>query len=91
MIRWLAPLLLAGCATAPPTVVPIPKPIEVLVPVPVSCVSEIPARPALTTDQELAAMPDYAFVLALRRNDLLYRGFVAELEAVLSACRVPGV
>lgn len=79
-------MLLAGCA-APPTVVSIPEPISVKVPVPVSCVSEVPARPATATDSELAAMSDYGLVLALRREVLTLRAYLAELEAVLLGCK----
>jgi hypothetical protein len=73
--------LMAGCASAP-----IIRPVEVQVPVPVPCVSSIPASPVLTHDGELRTMTDYQFVLALRRNELLLKGHVAELEAVLTAC-----
>jgi hypothetical protein len=81
-------LLLTGCQTAP-KVVTIEVPIEVKVPVPVPCIAVLPARPALTSDDELAGMGDYAFILALRRNGLSLAVYAAELEAVLLACRTP--
>lgn len=90
-MKWLIVLiLLAGCAGTP-TVVSIPEPVTVKIPVPVSCVSAMPAKPATTTDQELAAMNDYALVLALRREVLTLRGYLAELEAVLTGCLAPNV
>jgi uncharacterized lipoprotein YajG len=81
--------LLTGCQT-PPTTISIPEPIEVRIPVPVSCVSSMPAKPELLTDQELATQTDYGLVLALRREQLLLRTYVSELEAILMAC-TPGV
>lgn len=71
--------LLWGCATAPQVV-------EVRVPVPVPCVTEIPAAPSVTPDERLVAMDDYRLVLTLARERLLLIGHVAELRAVLEAC-----
>jgi hypothetical protein len=74
-------VFLVACETIPP------PPQIVNVPVAVSCVTTIPARPFVHTDAQLALQDDYKFTLAIfsdRRNLLDYS---AELEAVLSACR----
>lgn len=81
----LAALLLAtGCATTP---VPVVTPARVNVPVPVSCVTEVPARPGIANDADLAALPDGPLVLALHRDRLALRAWASELEALLAACR----
>lgn len=72
-------MLLAGCATKAPTV-------EVKVPVYVSCVKEVPARPAF----ESLALPgdasDGEKVLALARDTLLHFKYEGQLEAALAGC-----
>jgi len=81
LIATVAALLLSACETIPP------PPQIVNVPVAVSCVTTIPARPFVHTDLALSALDDFNFVLAIfsdRRNLLDY---TAELEAVLSACK----
>lgn len=80
-------LLLAGCATPAPQVITVSEPVRVEVAVPVPCVNELPARPQVYEDAELAGMGDYALVLAIRRNGLALAGYAAELEAVLTACQ----
>ena len=81
MLAALAMVWLSACETIPP------PPRIVSVPVAVSCVRSVPARPFVHTDPQLAGFDDYKFTLAIfsdRRNLLDYS---AELEAVLSACR----
>lgn len=84
MIR-LAPLLLvlAGCSTL------VPEPPErALVAVAASCLpKELPTRPILVTDAELARLDAYHFVIALRVNADRLTVYADELEAVVSACR----
>lgn len=90
-MKWLAPLLLlSGCATPqPPVMVPVDKIVTVERQVPVPCVKQIPTAPELTTDEQKAALPDGAFVLALRVNEMLLKAYVDELLAVLGACKAP--
>jgi hypothetical protein len=71
--------LLAGCATPAPTVV--------RVPVPVPCVVDLPAEPAIASDLELRAMSDYRLVLVIARERLQLLGYSAELRATVSGCR----
>ena len=73
-------LLLAGCSA------PLPRTVEVRVPVPVPCVSEIPARPALAWD-DLAGAPVYEQVRALLIDSGRLVVHSDELRAVLEACR----
>lgn len=78
-MRWAAAslLLLAGCASDP-------------VRLPVPCVSSMPERPSLADDAELRAMSDYQLPLALYRDRLAARAYIAELEAVTVGCsRIP--
>jgi hypothetical protein len=79
MRRLLLILLLAGCATKPPTV-------EVKVPVYVPCVTAAPARPAFA----FPVLPDNASegekVLALARDTLFHFKYEAQLEAVVAGC-----
>lgn len=72
--------LLTGCASAPTVQ-------RVEVPVPVSCIAEVPKRPTIHSDDALRAMPspDYVIAVTLDRGDL--RAYANELEAVLSGCR----
>lgn len=81
-MRWAASLLalaLTGCASAPQVV---------RVPVPVPCVVELPAAPAITPDSELRAMSDYRLILTVARERLVLIGYSAELRASASACEV---
>jgi len=79
-VRYLAVLLLAGCAGIPdaPTVVKIP--------VSVSCITEIPPKPQLVTDAELLAMPDAAFVIALAADRIERGKWMAVASAVMAGC-----
>ncbi len=88
-MRWLLILLLAGCQAAPVT---IDRPVRVDVPVPVACLTSIPARPATTADAELRGLDDYRLVLTIWRDLLVLRGHVSALEALLAPCAAaPGV
>ena len=78
-MRWLLILLLAGCATKPPTV-------EVKVPVYVSCVKEKPARPAFAFPVLADDASEGEKVLAMARDTLLHFKYEAQLEAVIAGC-----
>ncbi len=82
-MRWLLILLLAGCQAAPVT---IDRPVRVDVPVPVACLTSIPARPATTADAELRGLDDYRLVLTLWRDLLVLRSHLDALEALLAPC-----
>ena len=86
MIRIMGLALLAGCQTP----VTIDRPVRVEVPVPVACISSLPARPATTDDQALKSMNDYAAVLTMRRDTLVLRAHVETLEALLAPCTQSG-
>lgn len=77
---WLAGVaLLGGCA--------VPRvPDVVSVPVPVACITAAPARPAIATDAELAALDDYDLVrrLAAERAELV--AWLEEVQPLLAAC-----
>lgn len=78
---WLAASLAAGCAADPPL------PREVKVPVPVPCITQVPARPDLQPDAWLAELDDYQLVLELARDRRLRQAYQAELEAAIAGCR----
>lgn len=69
---------LAGCATVPG---PVQK---VEVPVAVSCVKTVPAKPALPAVPKTGIF-DQAKALIVR--DKIRKNYEAELEAVIAACR----
>ena len=71
---------LAACGTAPPAAVDVP--------LPVTCVREVPRAPALVTDAELRAMNEYQLPLALWRDRLQRRAYERELETVVAACQL---
>lgn len=79
-VRYAFLLLLAGCAIQQPVR-------EVKIPVPVSCIKEIPAKPDFVTDMQLMSMTNYQFVTALHADRLLRRDYESMLEAVISACQ----
>jgi hypothetical protein len=77
---------LSGCAAAvrrEPEV----KTVTVSVPVPVSCVTQNVDRPVLFSDQQMKAMPEDKFVLALWVDRLLRIDYETKLEAVMQACK----
>jgi len=57
------------------------------VPVPVSCVGDVQAKPQFQSDAELLALTDYGLVVSLARERRLYQGWTATLEAILAGCR----
>ena len=72
-MRWLALLLLAGCASNP-----------VQVPIPVPCVTELPARPE-ACEPTNETRPEYlrCVLVDCERN----KGYTKQLEAVLIGCQ----
>ncbi|WP_137719363.1 hypothetical protein [Methylobacillus flagellatus] len=59
---------------------------RVEIPVPVSCIDQIPARPQLITDAELMELQPGQFVTALHVDRLKRDGYQANLEALLEGC-----
>lgn len=72
-------LLLTGCATTLPQ--------KVYVQVPVTCVTEMPADAQAKSDQELAKLDDYGFVISLAADRIEYRRYSQEAKAILLACK----
>ena len=73
--------LLAGCQS-------IGLPTRVDIPIAVSCLpATMPIRPDVYTDAQLLAMDDFHLVIALQQNAARLTDYVAELEAILLACR----
>lgn len=74
-------LLVVGCASAPPATV------EVKVPVPVPCVTAVPARPEYEFGKLTLAASEGEKVLALARDWPRGRAYEGALEAVIAGCR----
>lgn len=74
-------ILLAGCGTAPSA------PVEVKVPVYVSCVPSTPDRPNYEFSNIALASSDGEKVLALARDWPLGRKYEGTLEAIIEGCR----
>jgi hypothetical protein len=75
-------VLCAGCSSVPQTV-------TVNVPVPVSCVDQVPPRPHVFQAAELKAMDDYQLPLALAYNMAQLELYAMALEASLAGCWHP--
>ncbi|MGK5054986.1 hypothetical protein [Janthinobacterium sp. RB2P8] len=73
-------VLLAGCASAPPTVQ------RVEIPIFTSCVKVLPQRPTYEFDQLAPAATDGEMVVALARDWPRGRKYEGELEAVIAGC-----
>lgn len=69
--------LLAGCQTE--TVV--------RVPVAVPCVRDAPARPLITPNEHLAALPDDQLILTIAAERLEQAAYASEASAIIAACR----
>ncbi len=80
-MKWIVLLLLAGCASAPPTTQ------EVKVPVYVVCVKEVPPRPDFEVDRLAAGASDGAKVLAVARDLPRHLMYELLLLAVVEGCR----
>lgn len=81
LLSVVAAFLLVGCGGIPAL------PETVKVPVAVSCVKVMPARPPPLTEAALAGLNDYDFVVGITADWLRRKQYEAELEAVLEACR----
>jgi hypothetical protein len=73
----------SGCSLTPT------MPTRIEIPVAVSCVKELPAKPALRTAAELSAMDEFKLPIALYEDRLARMQYQALLEAALEACRKP--
>ncbi|MBU3895404.1 hypothetical protein KH388_22185 [Serratia rubidaea] len=80
--------VLAGCA-APPPMTGV-KTVEVKVPVAVSCVASLPAKPAFKTDAQLQEGSSYQVFNNLLADRLARERYILQLEAVLSGCVTAG-
>lgn len=81
-------LALAGCQTPPPRVVTVREPVDVPVVIAAPCKATLPPRPDVLTDDQILALPDGDALRALRRRDLQWQAYAAELAAELRACGV---
>jgi hypothetical protein len=78
-VLFSACMLMAGCATPPPTQI-------VEVPVHTPCVKDVPARPAYEFDKLPLDAPAGKKVLALARDWLKGRKYEALMEATIVGC-----
>lgn len=76
-------LLLTGCASLSPA----PQVVEVKIPISVSCVKEIPAKPIIHTNEQLKLFDDYGFITAIHADRLALDLHSDKLSALLEACR----
>ena len=77
----LAVLSMMGCAATLPAV-----PAEVRIPVPVACIDKLPEKPSLFTDDQLVKMGDGELIISLRIDQLNARGYIAQADALMTAC-----
>ena len=80
-MKWMLVVLLAGCASVPPT----PQLVEV--PVFAPCVKAVPQRPVYEFDQLAPAATDGEIVLALARDWSRGRRYEQALDAIIIGCR----
>lgn len=88
---WVLVILLTGCATDRPPVavhVPIPKPVEVKIPVRMPCVNaaDVPVLPAIPTREALAALPDYELLLTIEQLRRQLAAYALRADSILSGC-----
>ena len=69
-------LLLSACSSQPIVNVPIAQ----------ACIAQLPAKPVIRTDAELAALDDFQIVLAIREDELSLLNYSEQLEAVATPC-----
>lgn len=85
-MRRLAPLLLAGCASAPQ------PPVEVRVPVPVPCPAPPDTvRPALPLADLTPDSPPDVVLRAYAASIEVLMGYAESVETLLDAYRPPGI
>lgn len=76
----------AGCSTVPTQPEPVVRTVEVKIPVPVPCVTAIPARPRFDTLADILMLRNADAALALMTQHNVLAAYVGELEAVVTAC-----
>ena len=74
--------LITGCAGTPPC-----EPIEIKIPVPVSCVTTVPVRPESKMAQLADTATDFEKIQALTIDFIAQKQYVNELNAVIEGCR----
>lgn len=82
-------IVLVGCSAAPPAPEPIVRTVEVPVQVPVKCVKDRPARPAIMTLAQILDMPSAGAavrILGIQHEKL--RAYADEMDAVIAPCLV---
>ena len=79
-MKWMLVVLLAGCASVPPT----PQLVEV--PVFAPCVKAVPQRPVYEFGQLAPAASDGEIVLGLARDWLRGRKYELQLESIIKGC-----
>lgn len=83
MKTYCVPLLatlVSGCAT-------FQTPKEVLVPVSVSCISQMPNKPNFLSKEQLKATPNNEYPIIVTIELFKHENYSSELEAVLSGCK----
>ena len=78
----MAAVWVGGCASTPPC-----DPIEVKIPVPVSCVTDVPLKPESQMAQLADTATDFEKIQALTIDFVTQKQYVNELEAVIKGCR----
>jgi hypothetical protein len=79
-------VMLSGCATVPVTQ---PLPLEVTVPIAVSCIKpeQVPTKPDYESLHETQSTPDGTLVLHVTRDFAESLSYQEQLEALITACR----
>jgi hypothetical protein len=77
MMRLGLCLLLTGCGTTTTLQ-------RVEIPIPVSCIQEAPAKPALPAVPKTGIFEQ---AKAMKARDIIHQDYTAELESVIEACR----
>lgn len=87
----LSASILTACGSVPQAIPePVVRTIEVRVPVPTSCIKQMPQRPAFQSEAAILALPDYDAGFLLWSEWELKGGYIDRLEAVLAACVADG-
>ena len=82
-------LLMAGCSTTQPVPAVISRPVEVKIPVPVPCISAIPAGPDFMTDRVLLQGSGAQVFDKVWADHKMRQDYEGELLAALTACIEP--
>ena len=81
----LITVVITGCATVPTETEC--TPVEVMVPVTISCVTEIPTRPEMMTANISDSATDFAKIQALTVDFISQKQYINQLEAVIAGCK----